>query len=174
MKKPFSVAFFGTSQISRTCLDELVKHLDFNVKGVVTQPVRPAGRGLRFQSSVVAQRAQELSLPVLTPDNLKAEDFLSVVKSWQADWAIVLAYGKILPLSFLSLFPKRALNFHASLLPRWRGAAPIQRAIMAGDREMGMSLQVIEPKLDTGAIIGVRLFAFTDEMDAASVLKKNG
>ena len=172
MKKPFSIVFLGTDQTSLNCLNKLIDNPDFDVKGVITQPVRRSGRGWKLQHSVVAQRAQELSLPVLTPDNLKSEDFLSVIKNWKVDWAVVLAYGKILPLSFLSLFPKRALNFHASLLPRWRGAAPVQRAIMAGDQKMGMSLQVMETKLDTGAIVGVRSFPFTEEMDAAFVFKK--
>ena len=73
---------------------------------------------------------------------------------------------------FLSLFPEKALNFHASLLPRWRGAAPVQRAIMAGDQELGMSLQVMEPRLDAGPLIGVRAFELTEEMDAVDVFKK--
>ena len=84
----------------------------------------------------------------------------------------MLAYGKILPKEFLSLFPQRAFNFHASLLPRWRGAAPIQRAIMADDEKIGMTLQIIQPRLDTGEIVATRSFTLQDTMDASFVFKQ--
>ena len=162
----------GTEKISVHCLNRLKEHDQVDLKGVISTPGLPKGRGLKTQMSEVECRAQELSLSCLTPHDLKSLEFMSQVKSLKADWVVVLAYGKILPKSFLSLYPRRALNFHASLLPRWRGAAPIQRAIMAGDSSLGMSLQVMEPRLDTGDIIGTRFFALTDEMDSVLVFKK--
>ena len=171
-QEKFSIVFLGTDYISLQGLNQLLKRPEFKITGIITQPSRSKGRGLHCISSPVAQRAKELSLPILTPDNLQSPEFLSEVENLKAKWAVLLSYGKILPGDFLSLFPKRALNFHASLLPRWRGAAPIQRAIMAGDRELGMSLQVMEPQLDTGPLIGLRSFKMEIEMDAADAFNK--
>ncbi|MDE0120003.1 MAG: methionyl-tRNA formyltransferase [Bdellovibrionales bacterium] len=168
----FPVLFLGTDHIALKGLNRFVQHLRFDVKGVVTQVPKKQGRGRRCLMSPVARKAQELSLPVLIPDNLKSPEFLSQVKDLRASWAVLLSYGKILPKDFLSLFPGRALNFHASLLPRWKGAAPIQRAIMAGDETLGMSLQVMESKLDTGPLIGTRMFKMEMEMDAVDVFNK--
>ena len=168
----FPIIFLGTDKISLKGLDHLLHHPEFEVKGVVTQKAKRKGRGLYSRLSPVAQRAENLPLPVLMPDNLKDPDFLSDVKSLKARWAVLLSYGKILPPDFLSLFPERALNFHASLLPRWRGAAPVQRAIMAGDRQLGMSLQVMKAQLDTGPLIGVRAFELTEQMNAIDAFEK--
>ena len=168
----FPIVFLGTDQIALKGLNRLIQHPEFEVTGIITQVPRRKGRGLPSLMSPVAQRAEELSLPVLTPDNLKSPEFLSLVKNLKAQWAILLSYGKILPPDFLSLFPGRALNFHASLLPRWRGAAPVQRAIMAGDEKLGMSLQIMESKLDTGPLIGTRLFKMDLEMDAVDAFNK--
>ena len=168
----FSVIFLGTDDISLQGLNHLLRHHEFEVKGIVTQKSRRQGRGMRFLDSAVAQRAKELSLPVLTPDNLKDPDFLSQVKKLQAKWLVLISYGKILPPVLLSMFPERALNFHASLLPRWRGSAPIERAIMAGDKKLGMSLQVMTPHLDTGPLIGTRSFEMNMEMDSSYAFKK--
>ena len=162
----FPVVFLGTDDFSLRCLNLLVERSEFEVKAVITQATLPRGRGMQATPSSLTQRVKELSLPLWTPDDLKAPEFLSEVKALDVDWAVLLSYGKILPKAFLSLFPKRALNFHASLLPRWRGAAPIQRAIMAGDNELGMSLQVMEPKLDRGPLVGARSFKINMEMDA--------
>ena len=168
----FPIIFLGTDDISLHGLNQLIQHPAFKIKGVITQKARPKGRGMRSLLSPVAKRAEHFSLPVLMSDNLKDSDFLSKVKGLGAQWAVLLSYGKILPKAFLSLFPEKALNFHASLLPRWRGAAPIQRAIMAGDRKLGMSLQVMEPRLDAGPLIGVRSFELTAEMDAIDAFRK--
>ena len=162
----------GTGNISVHCLNCLQVHPQLDLKAVISTPGLPKGRGLKAQMSAVSIRAQELSLSCLTPHDLRSAEFLSQLKLLKADWAVVLAYGKILPKEFLSLFPGRALNFHASLLPRWRGAAPIQRAIMAGDSVLGMSLQVMESRLDTGAIVGTRSFALSDKMDSVIAFKK--
>ncbi len=171
-QQTFSIVFLGTDHISLKGLNKIINRPELEIKGVVTQPARPKGRGLRPLMSSVAQRARELSLPVLTPDNLKSVDFLSEVKSLKAEWAVLLSYGKILPSDFLYLFSEKALNFHASLLPRWRGAAPVQRAIMAGDRELGLSLQVMESRLDAGPLIGSRAFTMEETMDTVSAFEK--
>ena len=170
--KTFPIVFLGTDQVALKGLNRLIQHPEFEVTGIITQAPRRKGRGRPSLMSPVAQMAKELSLPVLTPDNLKSQEFLSLVKNLKAQWAILLSYGKILPLEFLSLFPGRALNFHASLLPRWRGAAPVQRAIMAGDETLGMSLQIIEPTLDTGPLIGTCVFKMDLEMDAVDAFNK--
>ena len=170
--KIFPLIFLGTDHISLSALDQLIEHPAFEVKGVISGGVKRRGRGMSFLASPVAQRSKELGLCVLSPDNLKDPVFLKEVKKWQAEWAILLSYGKILPQEFLDLFPKRALNFHASLLPRWRGAAPVQRGIMAGDQQFGMSLQVMEDRLDQGPLIGSRSFLLTENKDAQDAFKK--
>lgn len=168
----FPVVFLGTDDISLRCLNLLVERPEFEVKAVITQATRPKGRGMQATPSALTQRVKELSLPLWTPNDLKAPEFLSKVKALNVDWAVLLSYGKILPEVFLSLFPNRALNFHASLLPQWRGAAPIQRAIMAGDTELGMSLQVMEPKLDRGPLVGACSFKMSKEMDAKDAFQE--
>lgn len=173
------VIFLGTTHTACFCLDQLIRHSHVEVTAVITKPPQLLGRGGThhvhkkiLQWSPVGQRAKALSLPLFTPSNLKDPVFLSQVRTCQAKWAVVLAYGKILPKEFLSLFPQRAFNFHASLLPRWRGAAPIQRAIIADDKKTGMTLQIIQPRLDTGEIVATRSFTLQDTMDAGSVFKK--
>lgn len=168
----FPILFLGTDDFSLRCLNLLVERPEFEVKAVITQATRPKGRGMQVTPSSLTQRVKELSLPLWTPNDLKDPEFLSKVKALNVDWAVLLSYGKILPEVFLSLFPKRALNFHASLLPQWRGAAPVQRAIMAGDTELGMSLQVMEPQLDRGPLVGVRSFKMSREMDARDAFKE--
>ena len=170
----FPLVFMGTDSLSLKALNQLLMRKEFKVKAVVTRKARPKGRGLSFKPSLVAQKAGELKLPLWAPEDLKACDFLSAIKSLKAKWLIVLSYGKILPPELLSLFPERALNFHASLLPRWRGAAPIQRAIMAGDTQLGMSLQLMKKELDQGPLIGLKSFSFTNKMDARDVFSKMG
>jgi len=101
----FPIIFLGTDDLSLKGLDQLIQHPSLQVKGVITQAARPGGRGMQPHPSPVAQRAEQLSLPVLTPDNLKSPEFLSEVKNWKAQWAIVLSYGKILPDDFFFLFP---------------------------------------------------------------------
>jgi len=150
----FKVAFLGTPDFAVPCLKKLIEDDHFDVVGVVTQPDRPAGRSLKLQTSPVKDLALKNNLPVLTPE--KIGQALEQIAQWQAEVAVVVAFGQILPRAFLDLFGNKVVNVHASLLPRWRGAAPIQRAIMAGDGETGVSLQVVVPKLDAGPVLGVR------------------
>ncbi len=120
---------------------------------VLTQPDRPSGRGLKPKASAVAEVASELQLPVAKPVSLKSVEAIALIQETAPEAIVVAAYGLILPQSVLAIPPRGCLNIHASLLPRWRGAAPIQRAILAGDEETGVTIMVMEPGLDTGPVL---------------------
>lgn len=167
------IIFLGTTQTAQFCLKQLHTHPNIEVKAVITKDAQTLRRNTKKNSrSIVSEYAQKHSIPILTPQNLKDSVFLSKLKAYQARWAVTLAYGKILPKEFLDLFPNQSFNFHASLLPKWRGAAPIQRAILADDKELGMSLQIMKLKLDTGDIVSTRSFQLKDTMDALDVFQK--
>jgi methionyl-tRNA formyltransferase len=123
---------------------------------VYTQPDRPAGRGRKIAASPVKQLADEYSIPVLQPESLKGPEELERLRDLAPDLMVVVAYGMILPTPILAVPRLGCVNIHASLLPRWRGAAPIQRAILAGDTETGVTLMRIEPRLDAGPMLGKR------------------
>src|SRR5580704_6070094 len=142
----------GTPDFAVPTLVELVG-ADHDVVAVYTRAAQPAGRrGLELTPSPVARQAQQFGIPVLTPKTLRDGDTASAMRAHSADAAVVVAYGLILPKAILEVFPLGSFNLHASLLPRWRGAAPIHRAIMAGDNETGVSIMKMEEGLDTGAI----------------------
>ena len=123
---------------------------------VLAQPERPAGRGLRSEPGAVARLAAQRGLPVFQPITLKSTEALERLRAARADAIVVAAYGLLLPAAALTAAPLGALNIHASLLPRWRGAAPIQRALLAGDRETGVSIMQLEETLDTGPVFLAR------------------
>ncbi|MRG66669.1 methionyl-tRNA formyltransferase [Rhizobium pusense] len=146
------IIFMGTPDFSVPTLRALVE-AGHEIAAVYTQPPRPGGRrGLDLQKSPVHQAAELLGLPVLTPLNFKAEEDRQQFRDFNADVAVVVAYGLLLPEAILSGTRLGCYNGHASLLPRWRGAAPIQRAIMAGDTETGMMVMKMEKGLDTGPV----------------------
>lgn len=145
--------FFGTPEFAIPTLEALVEDPRFEVVHVISQPDRPAGRKMRLTSSAVKTRALELRLPVTTPEKCNSQDFVDFFKTLEADLAVVVAFGQILPQRLLDTLDQKFVNLHGSLLPRWRGAAPIQRSIMAGDSKTGVSLQVMVKKLDAGAVI---------------------
>lgn len=150
-----------------TSLDALLKDEHFEVVGVVTQPDRPAGRKLQLTPSPVKVLAQQHGLKVLTPESLKADAAaVEEIRSWGAEVGVVVAFGQILTQSFMDSFHFGCVNVHGSILPRWRGAAPIQRAIEAGDAESGVTLQKMVKKLDAGDIIGIRRVQISSEMTA--------
>lgn len=163
------VIFLGTPIFARFHLEKLIEDEHFDVVGVLSQPDRPSGRRMKLTPSPVKQLAVEKGLPVLTPEKVNHSEVLEQLKKWNAEAAVVVAFGQILPQSFLDLFPQKVVNVHASLLPRWRGAAPIQRAIMEGDRETGVSLQVMVKKLDAGRVLGERKVTLTDDIDAVQL-----
>ncbi|MEH3110425.1 MAG: methionyl-tRNA formyltransferase [Agrobacterium cavarae] len=146
------IIFMGTPEFSVPTLRAL-KEAGHHVVAVYTQPPRPGGRrGLDLQKSPVHQAAELLGIPVLTPLNFKAEEDRQQFAAFDADVAVVVAYGLLLPETILNGTRLGCYNGHASLLPRWRGAAPIQRAIMAGDAETGMMVMKMEKGLDTGPV----------------------
>lgn len=164
--------FLGTPEIARHCLEEMIKDQHFEIVGVVTQPDRPAGRKLQLQPSPVKALVQLLGIPILSPENINTDEVLAQIATLGAEVAVVVAFGQILKNKFLNMFPNRVVNVHASVLPRWRGAAPIQRALMEGDAETGVCLQVMVRKLDAGPLLGIRRFALTPEMNAFDSYKK--
>ena len=146
------VIFMGTPEFSVPVLDALVS-AGHEVACVYCQPPRPAGRGKKDRPSPVQFRAEELGLPVRHPVSLKTPEAQAEFTDLDADIAVVVAYGLILPQAILDAPKHGCLNIHASLLPRWRGAAPIHRAIMAGDAETGVCIMQMEAGLDTGPVL---------------------
>ena len=146
------VVFMGTPEFSVPALDALVE-AGHEIVAVYTQPPRPAGRGKKDRPSPVQHRAAEIGIPVRHPATLLDTDEQAAFADLNADVAVVVAYGVILPAPVLAAPRLGCLNIHASLLPRWRGAAPIQRAVMAGDTETGVSIMRMELGLDTGPVL---------------------
>lgn len=146
------IIFAGTPEFAASALAALLvsKH---EVLAVLTQPDRPAGRGMQLKPSPVKQLAMEHGIPVMQPLTLKNTEIQQQLVALKADVMVVAAYGLILPLSVLQAPRLGCLNIHASLLPRWRGAAPIQRAILAGDSETGITIMQMDEGLDTGAML---------------------
>ncbi len=163
------VLFLGTPEFAVASLQRMIDDEHYEIAGVVTQPDRPAGRKMQLAPSPVKQLALRHGLRVFTPESVNKPEVLEELKSLGAESAAVVAFGQILSQAFLDLFPRGAVNVHGSLLPRWRGAAPLQRALMAGDVETGVCLQVVVKKLDAGAVLGSRRIAVTEETDAVSM-----
>jgi len=145
------ITFAGTPAFAVPALDALAGS-GHQLVGVLTQPDRPAGRGRHAAASAVKLRAQQLGLPIAQPARLRSDEELAPLHQWAPDLLVVVAYGLILPPMVLALPRHGCLNIHASLLPRWRGAAPIQRAILAGDTETGLCIMRLEAGLDTGPV----------------------
>ncbi len=141
--------FMGTPDFAVPTLLELAGR-GYHIAAVYTRAPKPAGRGMEVQPTPVEREARRLRLPVLTPSTLKSADAAAAFRAHGADAAIVVAYGLILPKSILDAVPLGCFNLHASLLPRWRGAAPIHRAVMAGDAESGVTVMKMDEGLDTG------------------------
>ena len=154
--------FAGTPEFAAFALDALIA-AGHNIGLVLTQPDRPAGRGLRTRASPVKTLALEQRLPLLQPISLNAVEVQAQLRDINAEAMVVAAYGLILPASVLAVPARGCLNIHASLLPRWRGAAPIQRAILAGDGSSGITIMQMDAGLDTGAILFQQSLAISDE-----------
>jgi methionyl-tRNA formyltransferase len=160
--------FMGTPEFSVPTLLELVAH-GHEIAAVYTRVAKPAGRGMKLQPTPVEVEARRLGIAVLTPTTLKTPDALAEFRAHNADAAVVVAYGMILPKTILDAPKFGCFNLHASLLPRWRGAAPINRAIMAGDTETGVMVMKMDAGLDTGDVAMAERIAITDAMTAADV-----
>jgi methionyl-tRNA formyltransferase len=146
------LVFMGTPDFAVPTLVELAGG-GHDIAAVYTRAPQPAGRGLELKPSAVAREAERLRLPIFTPQTLKEADAAAAMRAHRADAAVVVAYGLILPKTIIEAFPLGCFNLHASLLPRWRGAAPIHRAIMAGDRETGVTVMKMDEGLDTGGVV---------------------
>ena len=153
---PLRIIFMGTAELSCASLEKLAADKNFSVLAVVTQPDKPKGRELRLTPSPVKILAEKLKLPVLQPLKARDEKFISELRELKPDLMVVVAYGQILPQSILDLPSHGCLNVHTSLLPKYRGAAPIQWAIADGEPETGVTIMQMDAGLDTGAIVSVR------------------
>jgi methionyl-tRNA formyltransferase len=147
------IIFAGTPAFAATHLQSIIDQGQHEVIAVYTQPDRPAGRGKKLTASAVKLLAEQYNLPLFQPESLKAPDQQQLLSQHNADLMVVVAYGLLLPQAVLDIPKLGCINVHASLLPRWRGAAPIQRAIEAGDSETGVSIMQMEAGLDTGPVI---------------------
>jgi methionyl-tRNA formyltransferase len=165
------IIFAGTPEFSVSVLTALI-NAGHNIVGVYCQPDRPKGRGRVLTPCPVKTQALEYNLPVLQPESLKDEEAQTELKNLNATVMVVVAYGQILPKEVLQIPQYGCLNIHASLLPRWRGAAPIQRAILAGDKTTGIGIMQMNEGLDTGAILLEKTCAITNTDTAQSLHDK--
>ncbi len=173
------VIFAGTPEFAATALQAL-HEAGFEIPLVLTQPDRPAGRGMQLQASAVKQYALQHGMPVAQPQSLRldgkypdvAREVHNLLKETPHDVMVVAAYGLILPRSVLDISPKGCINIHASLLPRWRGAAPIHRAIEAGDAETGVTIMRMEEGLDTGPMLLIERLPIECDDSTASLHDK--
>ena len=145
------IVFMGTPDFAAPTLKTLIQY--HHVVGVVTQPDRPVGRKAIITPPPVKLVAQAAGIPVIQPEKIREPETIAQLRQWQAEVHIIAAFGQILPSDVLAIPPHGTINVHASLLPRWRGAAPIQAAILAGDAETGVTIMLVEPKLDSGPIL---------------------
>ena len=163
------IIFMGTAELSCASLETLAGDKAFSVAAVVTQPDKPKGRDLKLQPSPVKSLALKLNLPVLQPARARDEQFIAELRALKPDLIVVVAYGQILPQTILDLPKFGCLNVHTSLLPKYRGAAPIQRAIANGETETGVTVMKMDAGLDTGPIVSQRRTAILAEDDSATL-----
>lgn len=171
MSAPLKIIFAGTPDFAARHLDALLAS-EHQVVGVFTQPDRPAGRGNKLTPSPVKLLAQAHDIPVFQPKSLKPEENQHLVADLQADIMVVVAYGLILPKAVLAMPRLGCINVHGSLLPRWRGAAPIQRSLWAGDTETGVTIMQMDVGLDTGDMLHKLSCPITAEDTSASLYEK--
>ena len=156
------LVFMGSTEFSLASLKKLYED-GFNIVAVYSREPKPVGRHYKLTKTVVHEFAESKNIPVYTPKNFKDEEEVKIFADLKADVAVVSAYGLIIPQTLLDLAP--FINIHGSLLPRWRGAAPIQRAILAGDAETGISIMKMDAGLDTGDVISIKPVKISDEMN---------
>ena len=166
-----NIVFMGTPEFSVPTLDLLVKN-KFNVIKVYTQPPKKSKRGQKINPSPIEVYCKKNNISFKSPEILNVEEELKAFKELSANLAIVVAYGKIIPKIFLNTVKFGFINIHASLLPKWRGAAPIQRAIMNGDKKIGVSVMKIEEKLDSGPILASKEFELDKNENHGEIEKK--
>ena len=152
---PLKIVFMGTPEFSAPTLEALIKN-KFNILSVYTQPPKKSKRGQKINVSAVQEFAKKNKLNLRTPESLNSDKEYKIFKKLSPDLVVVVAYGKLIPKNFLNTAKFGFINIHASLLPKWRGAAPIQRAIMNGDTKTGVSIMKIEEKLDRGPVLKIK------------------
>lgn len=160
------IVFFGTSSFAAKVLAELIEN-HYEIVAVVTRPDRLKGRHLQVSSPPVKETAHKLlpALPIFQPEKASLPEFASVLQTFNADLFIVVAYGEIIRKNLLEMPKKGCVNIHASLLPKWRGAAPIHRSLMAGDKETGITLIEMSPQMDAGDILAKAAIPISEEMN---------
>lgn len=164
------IVFMGSPDFAVPSLEALAGC--YPVVGVVTQPDRPAGRGGSLKPPAVKQTALRLGIPVIQPEKLREPDAMEQLRAWAPDVIVVVAFGQILRPEVLGLPPFGCINVHGSLLPRWRGAAPIQAAILAGDKEIGITIMKMDAGVDTGPILNQRAIPIADDETGGSLFAK--
>lgn len=164
------IVFMGTPEFAVPALRRLIEH--HTVVGVVTQPDRPAGRNRQMQPSPVKLVAQDADIPVFQPEKLRRAEAIETLRQWEVDAYVVAAFGQILPQAVLDIPAYGSINIHASLLPRWRGAAPINAAIRAGDTESGITIMKMDAGLDTGPMLSQRAIPLAPDETAQTLHDK--
>jgi methionyl-tRNA formyltransferase len=176
-RMPYRVVFMGSPDFSVPSLRALVRRGEsetrpYHVVGVVTQPDRPGGRGGKLAPPAVKEAALELGLALIQPGKLRETDAMEQLRAWQPDVIVVVAFGQILRPEVLSLPQFGCVNVHGSLLPRWRGAAPIQAAILGGDEETGITIMKMDPGIDTGPLLSQRATPIQPDDTAGTLFEK--
>ena len=169
------IIYAGTPEFALPCLKK-INESEMEIIAVLTQPDRPAGRGMKIKESPIKKYAKDNQLSFYQPEKID-EEFTNSIKQLRPDVLIVAAYGLILPKHFIDIFPKKAFNIHASILPKWRGAAPIQRAIMYGDEQIGVTIMEVVEKLDAGNIYLINSIKRDPKLTSADyfeILAKDG
>jgi len=164
------LVFIGSPDFSVPVLNALVR--GYRLIGVVTQPDRPAGRGRELSTPPVKRAAQALGLPLIQPEKIRIPEAMTDLRAWAPDLIVVAAFGQILRAELLALPRYGCLNVHASLLPRWRGAAPVQAAVLAGDTQTGISIMKMDAGVDTGPLLSQRSLPIAAEDTAGTLLEK--
>jgi len=167
----FNIVFMGTPEFSVPTLDLLIKN-KFNVVKVYTQPPKKSKRGQKINPSPIEEYCKKNKISFRNPEILNTQEELKIFKELSANLIVVVAYGKIIPKIFLNSVKFGFINIHASLLPKWRGAAPIQRAIMNGDKKIGVSIMKIEEELDSGPILASKEFELDKNENHGDIEKK--
>ncbi|MCX6734033.1 MAG: methionyl-tRNA formyltransferase [Candidatus Peregrinibacteria bacterium] len=171
--KKYQVVFFGTSEFAIPALDALAKSPELSVKAVVSQPDMPVGRHQKLEPTPVKLYAQTINLPVLQPEKIrKNEDFYDLLKELEPDLFVVISYGQILPKKILDLPKYGCINIHGSLLPKYRGASPIQHALLNGDTTTGITFMKMNEKMDEGDMLVLKKYDILEDDTFETVYKK--
>jgi len=168
---PLKIVFMGTPEFSVPTLEALIKN-KFNILSVYTQPPTKSHRGQKINASPIEEFSKKNKLNFRNPKNLNNDEEFKILEELSADLGVVVAYGQIIPKNFLNIAKFGFINIHASLLPKWRGAAPIQRAIMNGDKKIGVSIMKIVEKLDSGPVLASKEFELDQNATHGEIEKK--